>query len=99
MGIYRIDECLIEDDEDDIVGTAVIAKRRIEAKESKEVKPKNENMLEHPIYGKFFKMKKFGIPIESIQHKLKMESLDPNIIFKNSLDDNEEKIQNEIKPK
>ena len=51
---------------------------------------KKLNMEDDPVYGKFFKMKKFGIPIECIRHKLKMESLDPNII---SININKSKIK------
>ena len=36
---------------------------------------------DHSIYGKFFKMKKIQIPIDSIQHKMISENIDSNIIL------------------
>ena len=40
-------------------------------------------LQDHPIYSKYFNMKKFKIPIPAIQMKLKMNNLDPNIILRN----------------
>ena len=77
LPIYKIDECLIVDEDE------------IENKSKEDKKDNNDNnndnniedMTKHPIYGKFFKMKKFGIPISCIQQKLKLENLDPTIIL------------------
>lgn len=76
LPIYKIDECLIEDEEQ--------LHKKMTIQEQPETAPKKKvegtRYIDHPIYSKFFKMKKFGIPIASIQHKLKMDNLNPSII-------------------
>lgn len=75
--ILKIDECLIEDEEYfDSID-----------------KEKNKIMFkDHDIYSKYFKMKRFKVPIESIKHKLSLENLNPNIIMKNENDYVDEEI-------
>ena len=88
LPIYRIDECLIvdEDDEQEFVHPSQVKEIDNTPKPYSLKKDPGIPLKDHPIYAKFFKMKKFGIPTESIQHKLKMESLDPGIILKNEND-------------
>lgn len=43
-------------------------------------------LYKHPVYQKYFKMKKMGVPVASIQHKLRMDGLDASIILKNETD-------------
>ena len=94
LPIYKIDECLIEDEEQ------IHKKMTIQESQPTENTNDNEDVgikyIDHPIYSKFFKMKKFGIPIPSIKHKLQMENLnteiidnDPDDVFKSP---NENKI-------
>lgn len=48
-------------------------KTRMKIMKEKEMK---KNLNEHPVYGKFFKMKKMGIPIFVIEQKIKIQGLD-----------------------
>jgi len=96
LPIYKIKECLIEDDEDEINFKTIQDDTNMQDTNIQDTNmqdtniQKKLNMEDDPVYGKFFKMKKFGIPIECIRHKLKMESLDPNII---SININKSKIK------
>jgi len=82
--ILKIDECLIEDEE------------YFEFNDKNPINKENKIMYkDHEIYSKFFKMKRFKVPIENIKHKLSLENLNPNIIMKNESDYVEEEIVSE----
>lgn len=76
LPIYRIEECLIEDDTDNKAQDSSVSASSCATAEASSMVP----LREHPVFCKFFKMKKFGIPVPSIQQKLQMEQLDPHII-------------------
>ena len=79
LPIYKIDECLIKDEED------------IDPPESTSVvddkSPSNGiRYKDHEVYSKYFKMKRLRIPIPSIQQKMTLDQLDPSIILKEEND-------------
>lgn len=79
--IYKIDECLIIDDDE------IINKEMKEIKEIKENLENNPNTYKnHETYSKYFKMKRLRIPIASIQQKMRLENIDPTIILKDADD-------------
>lgn len=85
LPIYKIDECLIIDDLENIVNQKENEKE-VNNESNSSLNKDGIKLKDHPIYSKYFNMKRFKIPIPAIQIKLKMNSLDPNIILK---DENE----------
>jgi hypothetical protein len=91
LPIYKIDECLIVDDLENIVeqkdkekevnNAQILSNNESESESS--LNKDGIKLKDHPIYSKYFNMKRFKIPIPAIQIKLKMNNLDPNIILKN----------------
>lgn len=81
--IMKIDECLIEDEENiEIIKESIVENNsNISSKSTEKIKYKD-----HPVYEKFFKMKKYKIPIENIQQKMLIENIDINIINKDEND-------------
>jgi len=67
-------------------------KEREEAIKQKEQKKK---LTEHPTFGKFFKMKKMGIPIFVIEQKIKIQGLDYEE-FKNLENNTNNKLNNNL---
>lgn len=86
--ILKINECLIEDEDKFEFKNQNFEEKKLENKVLHQNKIKYKD---HSIYGKFFKMKKYKVPIQSIKQKLILENIDPDII----LHDEEEYI-NEI---
>ena len=94
--ILKIDECLIEDED-----RFDIYNKNLEQQNSQQQNSQQQNSQlnkikykDHDIYSKFFKMKKYKVPIQNIQQKLILENIDPDII----LHDEDEYI-NEINKK
>ena len=50
--------------------------------EEKPTEPKKVPLSEHPLYAKFFKMLKVGIPLHVVKAKLQLEGLDPSMLDK-----------------
>ena len=87
LPIYKIDECIIVDDLENQVDSE--PKSDINTNNSSSTK-KGIMLKDHPVYSKYFNMKRFKIPIPAIQNKLKMNNLDPNIILKDETEYYEE---------
>ena len=89
LPIYKIDTCLIIDDDDE--------KTQIDTS-NKSMVLNNDDITygNHPIYSKYFKMKRLRIPIPSIQQKMTLESIEPSIILKNENEIVTEKNVNNI---
>jgi len=77
LPIYKITECLIQDEEEDIyiapVSPIFIEKSKVSYKD-------------HEKYSKFFRMKRYKIPVESIKEKMSLEGFDSSIILKDEND-------------
>ena len=85
LPIYKIDECLIKDEEE------------IENEyENYPVKSNSITYKDHELYSKYFKMKRLRIPIPSIQQKMTLDQLNPLIILKN--EDDIAPVNTNIKP-
>ncbi len=114
LPIYKIDECIIIDDLDNLLDQknstfnnhktinydeTINQDKKIEKDKHCDNLSNGIKLKDHPIYSKYFNMKRFKIPIPAIQNKLKMNNLNPNIILK---DENEIYEEEEIvieKPK
>ena len=104
LPIYQIEKCLIIDDLEIIVDQ--IEQNKIKEKSNtgllsdqntrEEISSSKSGikLMDHPIYSKYFNMKRFKIPIPAIQMKLKMNNLDPNIILKDENDIYEDNVDN-----
>jgi hypothetical protein len=71
--IIKLDKCLIEEDEYDQTFIKPISHCSCCSK--KIYISSNSNPEENPIYGKFIKMKRMGIPIDAIRIKIEQEQL------------------------
>lgn len=76
--ILKIDECLIEDEDKFEFNNQNLSEKNSEKKNLDQNKIKYKD---HTIFGKFFKMKKYKVPIQSIKQKLILENIDPDIIL------------------
>ena len=85
LPIHRIDECLIEDESEDELYKPKFENKKQETNSNK-VKYKD-----HEIYGKYFKMKRLGIPVQSVQQKMRLENIEISIILKDENDEVREK--------
>jgi hypothetical protein len=102
LPIYQIEKCLIVDDLENIVDqleqNKIKGNPNTELLNDENTREKNLpsksgiKLMDHPIYSKYFNMKRFKIPIPAIQMKLKMNNLDPNIILKDENDIYEDNV-------
>ena len=74
LPIYKITECLIEDEYDN--------DSDVEDIKSEKSINNGIKLKDHPIYKRFFNMKRFGVPVQSIQSKMNIENYDTQIILK-----------------
>lgn len=79
LPIFKIDTCLIDESIDSKEDEDAV-------KKAQQTPSQGTTLGTHPSYQKYFKMKRMGVPIMSIQHKLKMDGLDEQIILKNEED-------------